>query len=1218
MSHGKTDAEIVQTTHNTARFFTEHRHISWVLLVGTVLWGIFGYATMPKRKDPEIPVRVAVALASWPGASAEMVEDRVTRVVEQQLSQNSKIEKLESTTRAGSAVVTITLDQKVKDTAEEFDDVWLKLSSLHGLPQGASLSFVKDFGDTSALLLSVASPRASPVEVALRAQQLERVIRETRAAVPLEGPGERVTLVASFPFTLDPSELRAVGVELSAWAEARGAQRVRLLSGDGFLGIDSQTVASDPKILENALEFARERLRGGELHPDIWRLAVIRDPAQAEQRLAEVAGDKYSYRELDEYTDQIVKALQGLPQVAKVTRSGTVADVVFLDYSQERLASFGVVPAQLGEALAARNIVARGGIMDLEGKSVLIAPAGEIQNEAELGGVIVTRSASGAPVYLRDLCSISRGYETPSYLAFSTWRDRQGNWQRTRTVALSLTMRSGLQISDLGAAVNDRIDEVRQLLPEDLVIERVSDQPEQVRENVNLFMSSLYEAILLVVLVALIGFWAWRSALLLALSIPITLAMTFGLMRLLGIDVQQVSIASLIIALGLLVDDPVVAADAIKRDLGQGLPRRVAAWLGPTKLATAIMFATVTNIVAYLPFLTLTGDTGRFIYSLPIVLTCSLVASRLVSMTFIPLLGYYLLRAPKQAELPIHERRSHGFARHYYRFVGGAIRHRWVALGVAAVVFALGVVGVGGLKQAFFPKDLSYLSYVDVWLPEDAPLATTRDTAELVEAVVREAADAYAAEHPEGGKPRPILESLTSFVGGGGPRFWFSVAPEQHQANYAQIVVKLNDKHATAHFVGPLQDALAARVPGARVDVRELESGPAIGVPVSLRVSGEDPSTLREIAGKVRDVLRKNPNAERVRDSWGADNFSLRLRVEADRANFAGVTNLDVAQSSSMALNGNTVGEIYEGDHRLPIVTRLKASERERLSDLPNLYVYGAAGARVPLRQIADLDYGGTTAKILRRNHVRTITVGAFPVSGALPSQVLSEIAPDLGALRESLPPGYAITVGGEQEEQVKSFGELVIVLLISVLAIYVALVLQFKNAVKPLIVFAAIPFGVVGSLVSLRLMDAPFGFMAFLGMISLIGVIVSHVIVLFDYIEEQHAEGEPLIEALLDAGILRLRPVLVTVGATVLGLFPLAAHGGPLWEPLCYVQIGGLTLATVITLVLVPVLYATFVLDLKLVAWEKPPAGGGDASALIPPSDAGTPALARGAGQPQ
>jgi multidrug efflux pump subunit AcrB len=1175
MAH-RSDQEMIHKTRNTARFFTENRQISWVLLIGTILWGMFAYATMPKRKDPEIPVRAAVALASWPGATARNVEDRVTRVIERQLAENSKIEKLESTTRAGVSVVTITLDKTVADTAKEFDDIWLKLSNLNSLPDGVSLQFKKDFGDTSALMLTVASPRASAIDVQLRAQKVAAAIRETRA-LPATGSGTPATLVASFPHSLDARELAVVVSELSAWARERGATDVRVLTGDGYVAIDSRTAASDQKILDNAGEFLAERLRASELHPDVWPLVVVRDPADAERKIASIAGEKYSYRELDTFTEQLEKALQALPEVAKVTRSGVLNDVVFLEYSQERLAAYGVLPSQLQSALASRNIVARGGAMELQGKSVLIAPAGEFSNESEIGGVIVAHGANGAPVYLRDLVTVVRSYENPQYVAYSTWRDASGKWQRTRSIALSLTMKSGLQIADFGKAVDARIAKIRQLLPEDLAIQRVSDQPLQVEENVDLFMSSLYEAIALVVLVALIGFWEWRSALLMALSIPITLAMTFGTMRLLGIDVQQVSIASLIIALGLLVDDPVVASDAIKRDLEKGLGALVSAWLGPTKLATAILFATVTNIVAYLPFLTLTGDAGRFIYSLPIVLTASLVASRLASMTFIPLLGYYLLRPSKKPEPSLAERRNQGFARYYYRTVGAAIRRRWLVLGGAVALLALGVAGVRGVKQAFFPKDLSYLSYVDVWLPEDSPVATTRERASDVDAVIREVGEKYG------------LESVTTFVGGGGPRFWFSVAPEQRQANYAQLVIKLRDKHETRHMLRPLQDTLSSRIPGALIDVRQLESGPAIGVPVSVRISGEDIGTLREIAGKVERLMRATPSAERVRDNWGADNFSVNLRVDADRANAAGVTNLDVSRSSAGALNGNLVGSLYEGDHRVPIVARLRASERQALSDIGNLYVYSSqdANAKVPLRQISELAFDGTTAKIQRRNHARTVTVGAFPAQGSLPSQVLADVKPELDRIASAMPPGYELTIGGEREEQQKAFKDLVMVLVISIASIFVALVFQFRSAVKPVIVFAAIPFGAVAALFSLRVMGAPFGFMAFLGVISLIGVIVSHVIVLFDFIEERHEQGEPLIEALLDAGILRLRPVLVTVGATVLGLFPLAMHGGPLWEPLCYVQIGGLTAATVVTLVLVPVLYAIFVLDLKLVTWS-------------------------------
>jgi multidrug efflux pump subunit AcrB len=281
---------------------------------------------------------------------------------------------------------------------------------------------------------------------------------------------------------------------------------------------------------------------------------------------------------------------------------------------------------------------------------------------------------------------------------------------------------------------------------------------------------------------------------------------------------------------------------------------------------------------------------------------------------------------------------------------------------------------------------------------------------------------------------------------------------------------------------------------------------------------------------------------------------------------------------------------LREGDKQIPVVVRMRMEERAQLGDVKNLYVYSQAnGRRIPLQQVSSIDYQLETEKLRRRNQFRTITVSCMPEGDLLPSEVMKAARPQLQELEKALPPGYKMEIGGEEEQQVKSFKELVIVMCISVVTIFMALVFQFKHAIKPFIVFAAIPYGVVGALAVLWIMGAPFGFMAFLGIISLIGVIVSHIIVLFDFIEEKHAEGEPLIEALLDAGIMRLRPVLITVGATVIALFPLAAHGGPLWEPLCYAQIGGLCAATVVTLLMVPVIYSIFVMDLKLVKWEKP-----------------------------
>ena len=1157
---------------NTARFFTENRHISWVLLAFVVLWGVWGYWKMPKRKDPEVPVRVAVAVCAWPGASAEKVEQLVTQKIEEKIAENAKVMKIQSISRTSVGIVYVELAENVTDPGKQLDDIKLKLDSIHDLPQGAGpIDFVKDFGDTAALMLTVASPPASDIEVALRAREIRKAIEQIRGG-QAPSPVHRVSVVACVPPSIST---RAIERRLDVFqklAEENGIGRnCRRIVGSGFAGLDFESDLSDAQLLAFVEKVNANYVQGSEDHPDTWPPVVIRDPASAEAALNATQHDKYSYRDLDRYTDILKKTLQAVPQVSKITRSGVLKEKIYLDYSQERLASYGLQTSLLDRTLAARNITLPGGMLQVGRKNLVIDPSGEFHSEKEIGDVIVSSSANGTPLYLRDLVDVNRTYETPArFLNFYQWRDAKGMWHRSRAVTLAVQMKSGEQIASFGRAVDAALRDVRARLPEDLIIARTSDQPLQVEENVDLFMKSLYEAIALVVLVALIGFWEWRSALLMALSIPLTLAMTFGMMLMLGVDLQQVSIASLIIALGLLVDDPVVAGDAIKRELAAGEKPIVAAWQGPTKLATAILFATITNIVAYLPLLLLHGDTGKFIYTLPVVLTCALVASRIVSMTFIPLLGYYILRPGRE--------RGAGpsrFAKLYRKTGAWALEHRWKVVAISFIFIIAGGLVSTRLQKSFFPKDYSYLSYIDVWLPEDAPLTATNATAQRAEAVVRRVA---------GDK----LASLTTFAGGGGPCFWFSVSPELQQLNYAQIVVQVKDKHDTGALVPRIQRALDAEIAGARCDVQQLETGPPIGIPVAIRISGSDIRALRATAEKVKAVFRSIPEAERVRDDWGAESFAVKLQVDPDRANLAGVTNLDVAVSSAESMNGLPVTTMREGDQQIPVVARLRSEERAQLADVQNLYVSSLTSQqKAPLRQVSNVSYGMETEKLRRRNQFRTITVACFPSQGVLPSEVLNKARARIAAIANDLPPGYKIEIGGEEEEQVKGFADMTAVMLISIVAIFVALVIQFRNAVKPLIVFAAIPYGVVGALIVLVLAGAPFGFMAFLGVSSLIGVIVSHVIVLFDFIEEAHHRGEPLNDALLDAGIVRLRPVLITVGATVLGLFPLASHGGPLWESMCYAQIGGLTVATAITLIMVPVIYAIFVRDLKLIAWE-------------------------------
>ena len=1207
-THHKSDAEIVATTHNVARFFTEHRQVALVLLLASFIWGWFSYQKMPKRKDPDIPVRVASATCPWPGATTEQVEQLVTRPIEQTVALNSTLKQpspsdfaIRSLSFPGQAVVYIQLNDNVKDKEKQFSDMNLKLNQLN-LPYGAGpIQFNSNFGDTAALMLTVASPMVTPTEVALRSIAIRQAIEKTRAELPRNAPQPRVSVIYAFPLSVAPGPVRTDFENIAKIASRNTTVTdLHFFQGPGYVGLDASTQFDDATIRQRGEQLIRANLHRSEIHPDAWDPAIIRNPADTEAALQKVAGAKYSYRDLDDYTELIQRTLQGIPEASKVSRSGVLNEQIYLDYSQQRLAQYGYDPSKLKDVLNAQNITLPAGQLDVGPKDVIINPSGLFPDAPAIGDVIIGVSSSNSPVYLRDLVDISRAYQSPpTFLNFLTWRNSEGKWVRSRAVTLAVYMRNGQQINLFGQHLNEKLATVKQYLPDDLIMVHTSDQVVQVKEQIDLFMDALYEAIGLVVIVSLIGFWEWRSALLMAFSIPVTLSLTFGFIYVLGIDIQQVSVASLIIALGLLVDDPVVAGDSIMRMLAEGQPRIVAPWLGPTKIATAIYYATITNIVAYLPFLLVTGNTGEFLYSLPIVMTCALVASRLASMTFIPLLGYYLLRPEKTPEKPIEVRRTTGFTGKYASVAKFAIEHRWKVLIGSFAFLLLGGFLFTQLRTSFFPDDVQYWSYADVWLPNDANFEATNQAAQRVEQVIREQAVLWGKQHPDkNGKPADPLRYVTTWVGGGSPRFWFSLSPQPQQLNYAEVLIELDDKDITPAFVDQVQPVLSAEIPGVRIDLRQLQTNP-VNYPVEIRVisdadvgtasSAKDILTMRKLAKQVIDIVQSAPMARRVRNEWQEESAQVSLVVDPDRANLAGISNLDVANSATSAMSGTPVTTLQDGDKNIPVVARLQMNERAQLSDIQNLYVYSqSAGTKIPLVQVSSIQNSLATDRVIRIDHFRSMSIYAFSAPGHLPSEITKIAVPKLREMQKTMPPGYRLTIGGEFDKQKVGFRNLTVVLMISISAIYLALLFQFNNAIKPFLVFAAAPYGVAGALIGLWVMKTSFGFMAFLGIASLIGVIVSHVIVLFDFIEEMHAKGEPFEEAVIDAGIIRLRPVMITVGATVLALFPLAMHGGPLWQPLCYAQIGGLTVATFITLLMVPVLYSIFVLDLKILKWEK------------------------------
>jgi multidrug efflux pump subunit AcrB len=1224
---------------NISQFFVSKRPIAWTAMIAVLVWGVYAYVKMPQRQDPIIPVVTGVILTPYPGAEAEKVEQEVTRKIERRVAENPSVEHVKSISRPGISIVYVELFETERNAELVWQDIRGKLGEITDLPRAAgrpTQSFLnKDFGDSVAVMLTISSPPVTDLELELRAKSIREAIDAHREQFSAAAQADRWAGVLVYPSLVSRSHVLRMGRMLAQHLVESGiaadASIVEAPSA-GMLDISLHSGKNRGDLLEATKRWERESVGAGEYQPDVWRPFWIQDLGGLQGELRRNAQDKYTHRELVHFAERIRDRLKQSPFVAQIDLVGAQDERVWLSYSGQRLNQFGITPLALVDRIQQRNINIPGGQVELPDQNVIVRPTGEYTSAAEIGQTVLGLSAEGYPLYLRDLVEVTRGYEDPAdVLNFRTVKAGVGpasgaapasmehgstahasaefanldehavpseyELQTGRAITLSVRQVKGTHIADYDRDVTAAVDELKLQLPQDLRIERTSNEPAEVHHKISSFNKCLIEAILIVVLVALL-FMEWRSALLVAVCIPITVAMTLGMAQLVGIDLQQVSIAALIIALGMLVDAPVVAADAINRELAHGQPRSIAAWLGPKRLARAVFYATLTNIVAFLPLLLVEGKTGDFIYSLPIVVSFSLIAAMLVAWTFAPLLGFYVLKGQKGFE-DSDGKSAGGFPRLYKAFVERCIAHRYVTVGIAVLVLAAGSVLARSIGSSFFPKDLHDVFVVNLDLPEGAPLGQTREVA--LDAIRK--IDALEGER---------VQSYTTFVGAGGPRFWLSIEPEQRSDNYAQILVHTADKHATAAVVDRLKQELPALISDARVRTQMLETGPPIGIPVQVRIYGADVEALRELAARVKTEMRSIPGTIDVHDDWGDPVFQMTLKVDSERAAMSGLTHQDVASAVGTGLSGLPISHLRERDKLIDLVLRLRPSERSRLDDLYSLNVVNAAtGVAMPLRQLAEFDRELVNPEVRRRDHERCITVRCDTVPGVLPSDVVAvlqrklPVEPSAGGSDQhamAFPTGYHWEFGGEKFEQDKGFKSLTIALIVSFLAIYLALVLQFNSATQPILVYAAVPFGVVGGLVGLLIFGSPFGFMAFLGVASLAGLIISHVIVLFDFIDEMRHKGEPLRKAVVDAGLARLRPVVVTVLACVGGLVPLALSGGPLWEPMCYVQIVGMLVATLVTLVLVPVLYVVFVEDLKLVRWEVEPAPAASPQAEAPP----------------
>jgi multidrug efflux pump subunit AcrB len=1167
-----------------AQYFVEKRGVAWLCLFALLAWGYLAYRSLPQQEDPKIPQRTALVVTQFPGATSDKVENLVTKPLEKKIAELSTLDEISSESRHGTSVITVKLQPNTEARInQDWDQLRAKLNEVR-LPDGAKAPFLNtDFGNTLTLLYTLASEPINEGEILARAALVRAGIAEMRQGKPAAGRG---AVVVFYPPAMMHEIRTSKSRRFTDGLIERGlASDVSPIERGGIIGAEFATAANHATLEAYLAEFVRDMVgTEGEPHPDFpmpFFLLGDEDPAP---RIRALGLPRHSYRTLEKAAEDLEDELRQIGDVGRTGRVAIVPENIYLDYSSTKLAALQIPRSQLASAVSARNAVIPGGTFRTEGLNLPVQVTGEFKGENELLDTVVAAGADGTPVYLRDLVRVQRGYENPLGFHFNFF-DRAkpgGEFREQRSVLVSVEMRDGAQIGAFYSKVKALVEDFQRRAPDGVKLTAISNQPVSVEERIHLFLDSFMEAVIIVVLVALL-LMDWRSALVVAAAIPLTVAFTFGGMQLMGIPLHQISIAGLIIALGVLVDDPVVAADGINREIAHGQPRGIAAWLGPVKLARPIMYGTVINIAAFLPLILLPGDKGAFIYALPVVVTLALIGSRLVSMTFTPLLGYFVLRGQKGLEEGAEVRSFFLFRwvdqailwalPRYRRVLEAALAHPWRSLAIVYGLFVLSFGLAPFFGKQFFPPAERNQFIIDIELPKNASPGQMRDTTDRVADILR--------GHPE-------IENFGVFYGGTAPRFYYNVSPKEPAAYLAQMIVNTRDLHVVRPLVAKLRTQIDAEIPGARILPRELEQGPPVDYPIQLQVSGPDLDQLRRISDDYAAIVRKH-GGYKVHDDLGQRLPTLRIDVDQDRANTLGVDNKTVGSLAAVAFSAQRVTELREGDHLVPVNLRLRPDEITEADRIRSVYVESSRAGLIPLESFARISVEPAYATVPHFKQLRTVTVKGMAPVGVLPASIMAVAMPELKAVK--LPDGYTVDFAGEAKELAKTQKEMGTVFGISLAVIFIAIVFQFASVAKSLVVMATVPLGLIGAFSGIVLFQTNLGFMGFLAIVSLAGVIVSHIIVLSDYIEEARAEGMPLREALVHAGLVRLRPVLVTVLATVCGLIPLADKGGELWRPLTAVHIVGLLGATALTLIVLPVIYLVFAEKLKWIDRDPAPA---------------------------
>lgn len=875
-----------------------------------------------------------------------------------------------------------------------------------------------------------------------------------------------------------------------------------------------------------------------------------------------ITGPDFSFRELKDIADEVRDELLLLPDAAKVEIAGDQQEHIFVEYDNSRLAALGLSPMLLKQILEARNIVQPGGELRLAYETVVLEPTGSFETLDDLKRVVVSQPGSGELVRLEDIADLRRGYvDPPKSLA-------EMNGQPA--LILSISMREGGNNIELGADIREVIERARRIYPLGIDLIALQDQSRIVERKITEFEGNLLQAVGIVVAVMVI-FLGLRTGLIVASLIPVSIIAAFPIMHAIGIGLDQMSLASLIIALGMLVDNAIVMSESIMVRMEHDEPARDAAIKSAAELRVPLLTSSLTTSAAFLPIFLAESDTGEYTASLFKVVTITLLSSWVLALTLVPLMCVLFLRVKKRNS---ENGGRHWFYNLYRRGLTMALGWPWLSLAAVAGVFYVALIGLGLVPNIFFPPNDRATFTLEVELPVGTPLQRTQTVMREISAHLEQR---YRAT---GESETGAITDWAAFIGKGAPRFNLTYGPNPPNTNYAFALVNAADTdHMNQAIIPALREYVFARFPDVEATIRPLELGAPAWPPVAIRISGRDTDRLFDLVDVIKQRLRETPGAIQITDNWGTRNKKAVIRIDDTRARLAGITHQDIALSLQTYFSGIETTDFREGDELIPITLRSHSAQSAGTSPIGSINVYvQSSGRSVPFDQVADVELKFEPGVIERRNRLRTVTIEALVAPGHTASSVLNHIDPWLQEFSADWSFGYSWEYGGEAETSGEANVSIAAKLPIAGLIIVLLLVGQFNSLRRPVIILLTIPLALIGVTAGLLAAKSYVGFMTLLGIISLSGIVINNAIVLIDRIDaniREHTMAPAL--AIVRAAEQRLRPILLTTATTVGGMLPLWFGGGPMWEPMAISIIFGLMFATVLTLGVVPVLYALF-----------------------------------------